>query len=232
MATPGDLSPLADPTPLSDSTAELLREKILNGDFAPGQRLNEAAMARQLGISRGPVREALAQLRAEGLVYDEPRRGSFVAALTPADVKEIYQLRCALETYAARMISEAGDEAAIGRLREVARQLRAAAEAMDQKEFARLDMLFHSELCRLTENRRLHQAFERHSGLLSTLLRLEVTTQYESLDGLLTSHEEIVDDIASGDVERAQAACERHLDHAIGMVLAMLEHARSAEAEN
>jgi GntR family transcriptional regulator of gluconate operon len=231
MVTPADLPPLADPTPLSDSTAELLREKILNGDFSPGQRLNEAAMARQLGISRGPIREALARLRAEGLVYDEPRRGSFVAALTPDDVREIYELRCALETYAVGMISESGDEAAVSRLREIAGQMRSAAEAADQSEFARLDMLFHSDLCRLTGNRRLHQAFEQHSGLLATLLRLEVTTQYESLDGLLAGHEGMVEDIASGDVARARASCERHLEHAIGKVIGMLEHTRFAEAE-
>ena len=92
----GNLKPLRRAATLSDRTTELLRQRILAGDFGLGERLVEARIARQLQISRGPVREALRQLRAEGLVREEPRRGVFVVDLTLDDVREIYELRAAI----------------------------------------------------------------------------------------------------------------------------------------
>src|SRR5689334_7325627 len=187
------LTPLRPPDTLAQSTAELLRERLLGGAFAPGQRLVEAEIARQLGISRGPVREALARLRAEGLAYEEPRRGSFVAALSAEDVREIYELRAALESQAARLLIERGDGAG----------------------FAPLDAEFHEELCRSSGNSRLHRTFVTHAGVLRTLLWLEVITQYEELGGLLRAHEALWAEIASRDVSRAEQACNQHLAQAL-----------------
>src|SRR6185312_7806076 len=190
------LTPLRPPDTLAQSTADLLRERLLGGGFAPGERLVEAEIARQLGISRGPVREALAKLRAEGLVYDEPRRGSFVAELTDHDVHEIYELRAALEMQAVRLLIARDDDAAFARLEEIVAGLRAAAGRGDHQEFARQD------------------------ALLNTLLRLEVTTQYGSLDDLLEQHEHLYAELASRDEARAQAACNEHMRHATAHVLA------------
>src|SRR6188472_193602 len=191
------LTPLRPPDTLAQSTADLLRERLLGGGFTPGERLVEAEIARQLGISRGPVREALAKLRAEGLVYDEPRRGSFVAELTDDDVREIYELRAALEMQAVRLLIARGDDQA----------------------FARQDALLHDELCRLSGNGRLHRAFTQQAELLNTLLRLEVTTQYGSLDDLLEQHEHLYAEVASRDEARAQTACDEHMRHATAHVL-------------
>lgn len=202
-----------------------MREQILGGGFQPGQRLVEAEIARQLQISRGPVREALAQLRAEGLVYEEPRRGSFVAELTVDDVREIYELRGALEGRAARLIIEHDDSGAVDQLGEILQRMRAAAGANDYEGFARLDATLHAELCRLSGNRRLHRAFVQHAGLLNTLLRLEVTTRYDSLGEILTEHERLFEDLSSGDVARAEAGCNRHLEHALRQVTAMRDAA-------
>src|ERR671927_1179987 len=96
------LQPLAPRATLADSTADALRERILAGLFGPGERLVEAEIARQLRISRGPVREALAKLREEALVRDEPRRGWFVSELTADDIREIYELRAAIEARGAQ----------------------------------------------------------------------------------------------------------------------------------
>ena len=221
------LTPLRPPDTLAQSTAELLRERLLGGGFAPGERLVEAEIARQLGISRGPVREALAKLRAEGLVYDEPRRGSFVAELTDNDVREIYELRAALEIQAVRLLIARDDDAAFARLGEVRDGLRAAARRGDHEDFARQDALLHDELCRLSGNGRLHRAFVQQAELLNTLLRLEVTTQYGSLDDLLAQHEHLYGELTSRDEARAQAACDAHMRHATDHVLAM--RARAAK---
>ena len=220
------LTPLRPPDTLAQSTADLLRERLLGGGFAPGERLVEAEIARQLGISRGPVREALAKLRAEGLVYDEPRRGSFVAELTDHDVHEIYELRAALEMQAVRLLIARDDDAAFARLGEVMTALRDAAARGDHAAFAREDALLHDELCRLSGNGRLHRAFTQQAELLNTLLRLEVTTQYGSLDDLLEQHEHLYAELTSRDVARAQAACEEHMRHATAHVLAMRARGR------
>src|SRR5215213_9299233 len=113
----GGLGPLRPADRLSERTAGLLRERILSGEFAMGTRLVEARIARQLAMSRGPVREALKQLRAEGLVREEPRRGSFVADLTLNDIWEIYDLRAAIESRAARNIITNRDMTALDELR-------------------------------------------------------------------------------------------------------------------
>jgi DNA-binding GntR family transcriptional regulator len=220
MATATALEPLEPRATLADSTADALRERILAGDFGPGERLVEAEIARQLQISRGPVREALAKLREEGFVRDEPRRGWFVSDLTPRDIDEIYELRAALEARAARLAIANG---AAVELRDRLSELRAAARADDRVRFAALDFEFHADLTRLSGNRRLHRVFIQQAGVLRTLLRLEITTQYESLAGILAEHEHLLEEILSGDPARAEAACELHLRQARDRVTAMRE---------
>src|SRR5919202_6810584 len=132
----GNLKPLRRAATLSDRTTELLRQRILAGDFGLGERLVEARIARQLQISRGPVREALRQLRAEGLVREEPRRGVFVVDLTVDDVREIYELRAAIEGRAARLVILARNFAALDQLRDILRQLKQAADDDDRGRFA------------------------------------------------------------------------------------------------
>jgi DNA-binding GntR family transcriptional regulator len=212
------LQPLEPRATLADSTADALRERILAGLFAPGERLVEAEIARQLAISRGPVREALAKLREEGLVRDEPRRGWFVSALTTRDIDEIYELRSALEARAARLAIARG---AAVELRDRLAELRAAARRDDRESFAALDYQFHAELTRLSGNTRLHRVFIQQAGVLRTLLRLEITTQYESLAGILAEHEHLLEEILSGDPARAETACEVHLQQARDRVTAM-----------
>jgi DNA-binding GntR family transcriptional regulator len=96
------LTPLTPPDTLAQSTAGLLRERLLGGGFAPGERLVEAEIARQLGISRGPVREALRLLQREGLVHAELNRRVRVASFSPADLDELYALRISTEALAIR----------------------------------------------------------------------------------------------------------------------------------
>ena len=106
-ATSAPLQPLQAPRSLAEDAADRIREQILAGGFRQGEHLVEAKIAEQLNISRGPVREAFKLLRAEGLLNEEPRRGTFVVSLSADDVREIYGLRAALEGRAARLIAVA-----------------------------------------------------------------------------------------------------------------------------
>ena len=111
------MRPLNSPRLLAEDAAAQIRTAILTGQLKPGERLVEATVARQLNVSRGPVREALKLLGAEGLVEDEPRRGAFVLSLTTLDVREIYDLRAALEARAAKRVTEAAKPASLKALR-------------------------------------------------------------------------------------------------------------------
>jgi DNA-binding GntR family transcriptional regulator len=213
-ARAGDLGPLHPAETLSDRTTRLLRERILAGHFALGERLVEARIARQLQISRGPVREALSQLRAEGLVREEPRRGAFVVDLTLDDIREIYDLRAAIEARAARLIILDCNSAAFDRLHDILGQLKLATEDDERRRFATLDISFHESLCLLSGNGRLHKVFVSYAAVLGMLLRFEVDKFYTSLDGLWREHEVLLEAIESLDVRRAEEACNEHLESA------------------
>jgi DNA-binding GntR family transcriptional regulator len=192
---------------LADATAALLRERILDGTFPPGGRLVEADIARQLRTSRGPVREALVMLRAEGLARDEPGRGSFVAELTARDVEEIYEIRAALESAAALLVIERGDVAKLGELDRALEEMRRYAAAGDRGAFIDADLSLHGALCRLSGNQRLYQAWEAQVGLLRALIKLETTRLTATLEPLVVDHERLVDELRSGDSDRATRAC-------------------------
>ncbi len=210
----GPLEPLRPTETLSHRTTDVLRERILAGEFAMGERLVEASIARQLSISRGPVREALRQLRAEGLVREEPRRGAFVADLTIDDIQEIYDLRAAIEARAARGIITNRNAAALGELRGILGRLRQATDDDDREMFAQLDLSFHERLCLLSGNRRLHRVFVSYATVLGVLLRFEVSKYYESLEPLWHEHEALFEALESLDVGRAEEACNEHLERA------------------
>src|SRR5262249_3179327 len=110
------LAPLDALRSLAEDAADRIRESILSGGFRPGEHLAEARIAQQPNVSRGPVREAFKLLRADGLVEEEPRRGTFVVRLEVSDVREIYQLRAAIEGKAARLLAEARPPEAITEL--------------------------------------------------------------------------------------------------------------------
>ena len=108
-----DLPSIAVPRKLAADAAEILREQILTGNLRNGTHLVEAKLASRLGVSRGTIREALKMLSAEGLVDEEPRRGAFVVMLDRKDVREIYDLRAAIEGRAAYLLAARRDPGAL-----------------------------------------------------------------------------------------------------------------------
>jgi DNA-binding GntR family transcriptional regulator len=200
------LPPLSRTT-LAEATADLLRERILAGAFAPGSRLVEAEIARQLRTSRAPVREAVAMLRAEGLAREEPGRGSFVAALTVRDIEEIYEVRAGLESAAARLLIERHDVAAMVELERSVEAMRQAAATTDRAGFVDADLALHGRLCQLSRNKRLLGAWENQAVLLRTLIRLETERLVETFEPTLSEHVDLVAQIRSEDIQGTTEAC-------------------------
>jgi len=200
-----DLPTLAH-TSLAEATTELLRERIIQGTFAPGERLIEVEIARQLGTSRGPVREALAALRAEGLTRDDPHRGSYVTSLQDRDIIDVYEVRAALETGAAFLVMERNDPETLDRLEAALGLMRAAVVADDRPAFVEADLSLHATLCRGSGNERLYRMSETQTGLLRTLIRLEVERVVHQFEPVMEEHANLVAEIRSGDRMRAADA--------------------------
>jgi GntR family transcriptional regulator of gluconate operon len=215
------LRPLDAPRSLAEDAADRIREQILAGGFGQGEHLVEARIAQQLNVSRGPVREAFKLLRAEGLLLEEPRRGTFVVSLASEDVREIYGLRAAIEGRAARLLASIADPTAIQQLRSLLAVIEEAARAGDAAAVYRGDLAFHDGLCRLSGNARLHEVFARYVPMLRALLRLDERV-HESLDVIAAQHRPLVEAIEAGDVAAAVARAEEHCDQAGELIASYL----------
>lgn len=208
------LEPLEAPRSLAEDAADRVREQIMSGGYAQGEHLVEAKIAEQLGISRGPVREAFKLLRAEGLLQEEPRRGTFVVRLSPGDVVEIYGLRAAIEGRAARIVADAADPGALAELRAGVDAIGAAVSGgEDAASVFAADLAFHEALVRLAGNSRIEEVFARYVPTLRALLRLDEHV-YRSLDDIALEHRPLLEAIEAGDADRAAELAEAHCDHA------------------
>ncbi len=215
------LRPLEAPRSLAEDAADRIREQILDGGFKQGEHLVEAKIAEQLNISRGPVREAFKLLRAEGLLKEEPRRGTFVVSLTAHDVREIYGLRAALEGRAGRMIARSKDPTVLSRLRALADEIDRAVDAGDAVAASRADLAFHEGLCELCGNSRIHEVFMRYVPTLRGLLRLDEHV-VRSLDEISRQHRPLVEAIEAGDEETAARLLNEHAEHAGGLIAGVM----------
>jgi DNA-binding GntR family transcriptional regulator len=220
----GDLGlrPIDPPRSLAEDAADRIREQILSGGFAQGEHLVEAKIADRLNVSRGPVREAFKLLRSEGLLQEEPRRGTFVVRLLPADIREIYGLRAAIEGRAARDIAERRDAEAIAELRTRLEAIDGAVSSGEPASVFRRDLEFHDALCRLSGNDRLHEVFSRYVPTLRALLRLDEHV-YRSLDDIAMEHRPLLEAIEAGDAARAAELAAHHCDHAGALIAGLID---------
>src|SRR5262249_41724470 len=139
----------------ADGVYEVLRQCIVEGDFAPGQRLLSDALATELKVSRTPVREALRKLEAEGLVEASGRAGLTVRAISEEDLSELFYVREALEGMAARLAAENASEAATLDLHALLDEMAEALAHSDLKLIRALTGEFHMAVCRASRNKRL-----------------------------------------------------------------------------
>jgi DNA-binding GntR family transcriptional regulator len=216
------LRPIDTGRPLAEDAADRIREQVLMGGYRQGQHLVEATIADQLQISRGPVREAFKMLRAEGLLTEQPRRGTFVVSLTPQDVRDIYGLRAAVESAAARLLCREGDVAAVAELDDAVEAIGRAAAEGDAADVARADLAFHEQLCRLSGNARLLETFHRYVPALRGLLRLDERVM-PSVDDVADQHRPVVAAIRAGDEDEAVRLVTEHVDEAGQRLADLLE---------
>jgi Transcriptional regulators len=197
----------------SDSAALLLRAEILNGTSAPGALLAESAVAKRLGVSRVPVREALFALEREGLVEFSSTGRAFVKALTPQDFEELYVLRLALEPLASRLAAPVL-KADFSKLE---KNLAATRRARSVQEVTLLDLEFHQIILEASGNARLLKLWRSLRGELELWLgRLHRSHQLqtkETLQETVDAHQSIIESFRS----QNPATCERVMrEHILG----------------
>ena len=207
------MRPLRARKPLAEEAADQIREEILAGRLGQGERLVEVRIADALNISRGPVREAFKLLRSEGLLKEEPRRGTFVVSMSADDVRDIYGLRAALEGRAARTLARDRDQGALETLGALADGIDAAVATGDAAAVSRADLAFHQGLCELSGNARIVEVFDRYVPTLRALLRLDGDV-LGSLDEVSRQHRPLVDAIAAGDEDKAARLFAEHAEEA------------------
>lgn len=216
------LRPIDTARSLAENAADRIREQVLVGGYRQGQHLVEARIADELQISRGPVREAFKMLRAEGLLNEEPRRGTFVVSITSKDVVDIYALRAAVEGAAAKALCRAQDAATVDALERSVDAISAAAAGGDAVAVARADLAFHEQLCQLSGNSRLLETFRRHVPMLRGLLRLDERIM-PSIDLVADQHRPVVAAIRAGDEAEAVRLVTEHCEEAGALLAAMLD---------
>ncbi|MCE5974888.1 GntR family transcriptional regulator [Sinirhodobacter sp. WL0062] len=204
---------MADDTeiPQGQSAYRRLLDEIRNGTLSPGARLREIELAERMGISRTPVREAIRQLEADGLVMHLPRQGATIRSLDHAEVVELYEMRAVLEGTAARLAARAASDielAELVALNDELAQMPAGALARE------VNRVFHRTLIEAARNRFLIKAM---SALQKTLLILGPTTlaEPERAIAAVSEHRAVLDALLARDGAAAEAAMRGHVEAAL-----------------
>ncbi|MEO5700214.1 MAG: phosphonate utilization associated transcriptional regulator [Casimicrobiaceae bacterium] len=187
-----------------------IERMILGGEIAPGSKLNEAALAELLGVSRGPVREAFRALEESGLVRLEKNRGVHVRQIPVEEADEIYELRALLDAFVGQRVAATATPAAIRELRAMVAAMERAAAGNDVDAFLKTNLAFHDRLVELAGNRKLLATYRRLVNELR-LFRRTTLAQEGALPTSTREHRQIVERIAAGDVPGAGRALHDHV---------------------
>ena len=224
------IEPLSPKTPLIDEVTETIRAAILGGTFHAGEQIFQADVARRLQVSRGPVREALRFLIGEGLVREEPRRGTFVVSPGPEDVREIYDLRVALEVRAGQLVLRGNARETLENMGRALNSLVVAVEHRDVEHIAAADLAFHESLCRGSGNQRLVTLFRQQSVPVRQLIRIDEASYY-NLSALVGEHRVLLAELRRGNADVFAALLTEHIEEARDRLIAYIEaNTRQAEA--
>jgi DNA-binding GntR family transcriptional regulator len=209
ITPPVGLTALPD-TDLVGQVARVLTQAIMKGQLLPGSKLVEAGVARELGVSRAPVREAARLLEQQGLLVAHPRRGFFVRKLEPADIDEIYDLRICVECHAGVLASQNMTSANRDLLR---RQIDVMHETADIDDHARQieeDYKFHRMICEIAGSRRLLRLFDDLASELRMTIGL-IGRLYDDPHRIAQTHEAVLDVLVQGHPDIINARIDYHI---------------------
>lgn len=201
-----------------------IQAAILNGQILPGERIVEAELARRMGISRAPVREAARRLESAGLLISRPRHGFFVRTLSASEADDLYQVRIDLELLGARLACAQASDAQLARLAPMVDRMVEQSSQLSRAERVALDLGFHAYIAEISGNRYLQRLF----GNMQTEVRMFLSLNepsYEDPHFVAESHRPIAEAFIRRDAEAAQAALRFHLEAAHDQTRARVDQA-------
>ncbi|WP_018155433.1 GntR family transcriptional regulator [Demetria terragena] len=218
MTPAAELQPLAQETTAS-RVASTVREAIALGHIAPGQQLGEVELARQLGVSRGPLREGLQRLTQEGILIARRNRGLFVIDMTPERVRDVYTARQAVERGAADEVHARGDARSTGSaLLSVVEQMERATQGTDDQQVTDADLAFHELLVERSHSSRL--IWMHRTLITETRMCLNaLVPTYASNAARVTEHRAIADAFAAGDLVQTDRLLVAHMRDGVDRLL-------------
>lgn len=194
--------------------ARKLRTAIALGQIPPGAQLAEAELAKELGVSRGPLREAMQRLTQEGLLISIRNRGLFVITMTGEEVRDMYVARTAVERAAAELVIRNDRKTVATQLLRVVKAMKIAAEKGDVDGMTEADMDYHATLVAAAESPRLSRM---HATLL-TETRMCLTAlerKYVDPHARVAEHQAITEAISAADTELVDKLLMRHMEDAL-----------------
>lgn len=211
--------------PLRDVVFHTLREAILKGELKPGERLMELQLAAKLGVSRTPIREAIRMLEQEGLAVTIPRKGAEVAKMTEKDMKDVLQVREALDELAANIACEQISQEQLEELKHTMREFEEYTKTGDLKKIAEADVLFHDIIYQATGNPKLVNMVNNLREQMYRY-RVEYLKDEKNYPILVKEHSEIVEGLSKKDKAKVTAAMHEHV---VNQVTAVKEMIREQE---
>lgn len=202
---PGDPSiELLKQNSLTTLVRREIERRILGGEVAPGSKLNEADLAGELRVSRGPVREAFRALEQTGLVRTEKNRGVFVRQVSLEEANEIYEVRAALEGMIGRLAAKRISPEQVEKIRAVIKKMHSVGRTHDAAAYFPLNVEFHKLLAEATGNRALIAHYRRVVNELDLYRRENLSRSAEDIPIWTQHHEAIVNAVAKGDEKLAE----------------------------
>ena len=198
------------PKSLTETVLAHLREQIIQGDLELGSALPERQLAEKLMVSKTPVREALAQLRSEGLVRILPQRGAYVFTLSSREVVEICEFRLAIESSALAFAIERNRVPLTEDLGRIVEQMALAQASGDMRAYLRLDTAFHAIFFTHCRNQYLRDSYERYVGKIAAL-RTHLATKPLHTKLSFQEHKRILSVVRSGTVTAALEILKAHI---------------------
>ncbi len=205
------MQPLARPPSLAEAALTRLRTYIVRGEFGLGELLSERVLAERLGVSKTPVREALAQLRLEGLVRIVPQRGAFVFSLSAPEVRAICEFRQTLEAAALRSSFGRNANALVASVAKTVEAMDRARARGDRKAYLDADTAFHEAFFTHCGNSYLSETYALHVGKIAAL-RTHLAVKPSHTDKSYVEHCQMLDCLQRDALDEALAVLDVHID--------------------
>lgn len=190
-----------------------LTRAIVEGRLAPGARVFEAEIARRMGVSRAPVREAARRLERQGVLVARPRHGFAVRTVSVQEIDDLFEVRISLELTAIELACRKADDAGMARLQALVDTMIREAPLLPQHARIGLDLGFHTLICELSGNAQLHRMFSNMQTEMRMVIAL-IDAVYDDPGAVATTHNPIVEALRQRNAPAAAAAMRVHLDDA------------------